>query len=101
MSAPSRPASVLIVLLAMMASSLAWPAVAAAEPPATPADAALVTTATSDPDAAWRRARGLDPPGLPMIERDAASALASDPMDEHWISGFGLPIPDGPIRELL
>lgn len=39
-----------------------------------------------------------------MIERDATSAIISDradPMDEHWLSDYGLPVPDGPIRALL
>jgi hypothetical protein len=39
-----------------------------------------------------------------MIERDATSAIISDPvdpMDEHWLSDYGLPVPDGPIRAVL
>src|SRR5262249_38710675 len=43
----------------------------------------------------------LDPPDLPLLERYASAALASDPMDEHWLSGYGLPVPDGPIQALL
>src|SRR5262245_30874823 len=97
---PTRLPNVLILRLPRIAGLMACLALvvatAFAQTPAPPAPAALAGA-----QAGWRGARGLDPPDLPLLERYASAALASDPMDEHWLSGYGLPVPDGPIQALL
>src|SRR5262245_5779938 len=103
MSAPTRAQSILILLPPMAAglllclamACLAAPAVSPSEP-----DRAVPPRSANEADALWRRARGLDSSPFATLER-IAGGLAPDPMDEHWLADYGLPVPDGPITSLL